>query len=209
MWSTPDTSCARKELKSRTSHSWAPPKNDPQGSRIACPGSRRSQEPPPPTKAARGVRVYCGVPIGEDWRPAVSLVSKRLISGWILISWAKLRWNDEIGNTWVAPKGTTFMFPDFLLFLVTPNSSLPVFKGLNIFRQRMIKITGYAWLILCHILIIIKHKEIKHKNRQHKKIQHEKIQWKIIKHKILQDKIIKHKIIQDKIIQHKRIQHKY
>ena len=66
---------------------------------------------------------------------------------------AEPRQKDEIGNTQVAPKGATPVFPAFPVFLVPPLSPLPGFDGLTIFRKRGNKNTGYAWLSPCYILV--------------------------------------------------------
>ena len=50
------------------------------------------------------------------------------------------------GNTRVAPKGATPVFPAFPVFLVPQLDPLPVFDSLTIFHQTGTKNTGYVWL---------------------------------------------------------------
>ena len=67
----------------------------------------------------RGVRVYHGGPMGEGQHPESPPGSTRLMPGWNPIYRDELRWKNESGNTWVAPKGDTPVFPDFSIFLVS------------------------------------------------------------------------------------------
>ena len=70
---------------------------------------------------------------------------------------AEPRQKDEIGNTWVVPKGATPVFPAFPVFLIPRLDPLPVFDGLTIFRKRVTKNTGYACLIPCCGLVTQPH----------------------------------------------------
>ena len=60
---------------------------------------------------------------------------------------AEPRGKEKSGNTRVASKGATPVFPAFPLFSVPQLSPLPGFDGMTIFHERGTKNTGYAWLI--------------------------------------------------------------
>ena len=74
--------------------------------------------------------------------------------GWCLggtpILQAEPRRKDESGNTRVAPKGATPVYPAFPVFLVPQIFPLPGFDGLTVFRQRGTKNIGFAWLSPCY-----------------------------------------------------------
>ena len=74
-----------------------------------------------------------------------------------LILQANPRQKGQSGNTQVAPKDTTPVFPDSPKFLVPRVCPLPVFDGLTVFRPRGTKNTGYAWLSPCCGLVTRPH----------------------------------------------------
>ena len=67
------------------------------------------------------------------------------------------RRKDKSGNTGVAPKGTTPVFPDFPVFLVSRISPLPGFNSLVVFHQRGTKNTGCVCLRPCYLLVTRPH----------------------------------------------------
>ena len=73
------------------------------------------------------------------------------------ISWTDLRQKDESGNTRVASKDATPVFPTFPVILVPRLDPLLVFDGPTIFCQRGTKNTGYAWLSPCYSLVTQPH----------------------------------------------------
>ena len=69
------------------------------------------------------------------------------------------RQKDESGNSRVASKDATPVFPAFPVFLVLQLSPLPGFNGLTVFCQRGTKNTDYTWLSLAtaylHDLMVV------------------------------------------------------
>ena len=60
---------------------------------------------------------------------------------------------EESGNTRVAPKGATPMFPTFPVFLVPQLNTIPVLGGLIVFCPKGTINTGYALLSPCYSLV--------------------------------------------------------
>ena len=63
-----------------------------------------------------------------------------------LASRAEPRQKDESGNTRLAPKGATPVFPAFPVFFVPRLDPLLSFDVLTVIRKRETKNIGYAWL---------------------------------------------------------------
>ena len=83
------------------------------------------------------------------------------------------RQNDKSGNTQVAPKGATPMFPTFPVFLVPRIDPLLVLDVLTVFSQRGTKNTDYTCLSPCYGLVT-----------QSNSISHNKMSLKTKKKKI-------------------------